>query len=85
MLTPELQVRGSKKVIPAIIKLTKDIFGDDFSEKTIGIGCGDNMEEFEKLKSSVLNELKPKELITLRVNSSNCSHTGPGVLGLTCV
>lgn len=85
LIVPELQVRGSKKVISSILKLITDTCGNDFSNKTIGIGYGDNKEEFEKLKEAVEKELKPKEIIVLKINSSICSHTGPSILGVTCL
>ena len=84
LIFQEGQVRGNKKIIPTIIKRTKEVCGEDFSDKLIAIGCGDNLEERAQLKEEVLRELKPKELIEITINPPMCSHSGPGFIGLTC-
>lgn len=84
LIFQEGQVRGNKKIIPTIIKRTKEVCGEDFSDKLIAIGCGDNLEERAQLKEVVLRELKPKELIEITINPPMCSHSGPGFIGLTC-
>lgn len=84
LIFQEGQVRGNKKIIPTIIKRTKEVCGEDFSDKLIAIGCGDNLEERAQLKEAVLRELKPKELIEITINPPMCSHSGPGFIGLTC-
>ncbi|MGL5693491.1 MAG: DegV family protein [Peptostreptococcaceae bacterium] len=84
LIFQEGQVRGNKKIIPTIIKRTKEVCGEDFSDRTIAIGCGDNLAEREQLKEAVLKELNPKELIEITINPPMCSHSGPGFIGLTC-
>lgn len=84
LIFQEGQVRGNKKIIPTIIKRTKEVCGEDFSDKVVAIGCGDNLEEREQLKEAVLRELNPKELIEITINPPMCSHSGPGFIGLTC-
>ena len=84
LIFQEGQVRGNKKIIPTIIKRTKEVCGEDFSDRTIAIGCGDNLEEREQLKEAVLRDLNPKELIEITINPPMCSHSGPGFIGLTC-
>lgn len=84
LIFQEGQVRGNKKIIPTIINRTKEVCGEDFSDRTIAIGCGDNLEDREKLKEEVMKELNPKELILITINPPMCSHSGPGFIGLTC-
>ncbi len=84
LIFQEGQVRGNKKIIPEIIKRTKQACGTDFSDKIVGIGCGDNLEERDKLKELVIKELNPKEIIEITINPPMCSHSGPGFIGLTC-
>lgn len=84
LIFQEGQVRGNKKIVPTIIKRTKEVCGEDFSDRTIAIGCGDNLEDREQLKEAVLRELNPKELILITINPPMCSHSGPGFIGLTC-
>ena len=84
LIFQEGNIRGSKKIIPSLIARTKEVCGTDFSNRTIAIGCGDNLEDREKLKELVEKELNPKELILITINPSMCSHSGPGFIGLTC-
>lgn len=84
LIYQESNIRGTKKIIPSLIKRTKEVCGTDFSDRTIAIGCGDNLEDREKLKELVEQELKPKELILITINPAMCSHSGPGFIGLTC-
>ncbi|MGL5346903.1 MAG: DegV family protein [Peptostreptococcaceae bacterium] len=84
LIFQEGQVRGNKRIIPEIIKYTKEACGSDFSNKTIAIGCGDNLEERARLKDLVIKEFNPKEIIEITINPPMCSHSGPGFIGLTC-
>ncbi|MGL5330278.1 MAG: DegV family protein [Peptostreptococcaceae bacterium] len=80
----EGQVRGSKKIIPTIIKRTIEECGQDFSDKTLVIACGDNIEDVEKLKEAVNKELNPKELIVININPPMTINIGPEFIGVTC-
>lgn len=84
LIYQESQIRGNKKIIPALINRTKEVCGQDFSDKTIAIACGDNIEDRDKLKELVKEEFNPKELILLTINPPMCSHSGPGFIGITC-
>lgn len=82
-VVPKIQVRGSKKVISTLVNTIIESCGSDFSDKIIGIGYGDNIEDFKRLKEFIERELKPKEILVTQFNSSICSHTGPSTLGVT--
>lgn len=84
LIYQEAQVRGNKKVLPYMINKVKELCGTDFSDKVIGIGCGDNFEDRDALRDLVMKELNPKELLLLTINPVNCAHTGPNLIGLTC-
>lgn len=84
VLDKESQVRGDKKVIPAMIEYIKKSCGEDFSDKTIAIGWGEDSEKGEKLVEEIKKELSPKEIITLEVGSLTCVHTGPDAMALIC-
>lgn len=84
LIYQEGQVRGSKKVLPYMINKVKESCGTDFSDKVIGIGCGDNFEDRDELRDLVMKELNPKEVLLLTINPINCAHTGPNFIGLTC-
>ena len=84
LIYQEGQIRGKKNIIPSILNQTKKVCGTDFSDKTVVIGCGDNLEERELLKELVIKELNPKEIIEITISPCMCSHSGPGFIGLTC-
>lgn len=84
LIYQEGNIRGTKKIVSSLINRTKEVCGTDFSDRTIAIGCGDNLEDREKLKELVEKELNPKELILITINPAMCSHSGPGFIGLTC-
>lgn len=81
----EGQVRGSKKIIPAIMKKTIEECGQDFSNKTLAIACGENVEDAEKLKEIVEEQLNPKEIIVMNINPPMTINIGPEFIGLTCL
>lgn len=84
LIYQEGQIRGKKNIIPSILNQTKKVCGTDFSDKTVVIGCGDNLKERELLKELVIKELNPKEIIEITISPCMCSHSGPGFIGLTC-
>ena len=84
LIFQEGNIRGNKKIIPSLLKRTIEVCGTDFSDKTVAIGCGDNLEDRDKLAELVRKELNPKELILITINPAMCSHSGPGFIGLTC-
>lgn len=84
LIFQEGQVRGNKKIIPEIIKYTKEACGNNFEDKTIVVCCGENLEERDKLKELVIKELNPKDIVEITINPPMCSHSGPGFIGLTC-
>lgn len=78
------QVRGSKKLIPSMLKHLKETCGSDFSDKVLAIACGDNIEDLDGLRELVKKELNPKELIELTMSPAIAVHTGPDLIGITC-
>ncbi len=84
LIYQEGKIRGNKKIIPNIVNRIQEVCGPSFSEKTIALACGENLEDREKLKQLVVEKLNPKELILLTINPPMCSHSGPGFIGTTC-
>jgi len=62
----------------------KKVYGQDFSDRTITVAIGDNLEDREKVNKIVEQELNPKEIILLTINPSMVSHSGLGFIGVTC-
>lgn len=82
LVTNIAQVRGKRNVISKIIELVKERGGTSLSDKTIGIGHGDNQEELEKLKEIIQKEINPKDIVVVDVGTSIGTHAGPGVMGI---
>lgn len=79
------QVRGKKQIYSALINSITDKFGDDLSSKTIIVGCGDNYEDAEILKSQLMEKTTTGDLYMVNIGCVICSHSGPGVLGISVV
>lgn len=82
LVTNIAQVRGKKNVISKMVELVKERGGANLSDKTIGIGHGDNKDELIKLKEMIQKEINPKDIVILDVGTSIGTHAGPGVMGI---
>lgn len=79
------QVRGSKKIIPKLIESLKEEVKEDFSDKDVFIGYGDDIETRDKFVQKVKEELNPKNVYIFQIGSCVACHSGPSVLGLGCI
>ena len=79
------QVRGRKKIIPTLIEQLKLQVGDDFSDKEVYVGYGDDIEECNKFVEKVKNELSPKSVKIFQIGACVACHSGPDVFGLACL
>ncbi len=79
------QVRGSKKIIPALIEQLKSQIGDDFSDKEVYVGYGDDIEECNKFVERVKSELSPKSVKVFQIGACVACHSGPDVFGIACL
>ena len=79
------QVRGRKKIIPTLIEQLKLQVGDDFSDKEVYVGYGDDIEECNKFVEKVKNELSPKSVRIFQIGACVACHSGPDVFGLACL
>ena len=85
LVKQKTQVRGSKKIIPTLIEKLKEEVGDDFSDKDVYVGYGDDLETHEKFIERVKEELCPKNVYTFRIGSCVACHSGPTVMGIACL
>ena len=85
LVKQKTQVRGSKKIIPTLIEKLKEEIGDDFSDKDIYVGYGDDLETNEKFVEKVKEELSPKNVYTFRIGSCVACQSGPTVIGIACL
>lgn len=79
------QVRGSKKIIPKLIEELKNEVGNDFSDKDVYVGYGDDIESRDKFVETVRKELEPKNIYTFQIGPCVACHSGPSVLGIGCL
>lgn len=77
------KVRGKKHAIHELVKLIMERY-DTLEDKNIIIGCGDNLDDFEKLKEEVQDKIKCKKLYFMRGGACICSHTGPDIFAISC-
>ena len=66
-------------------KKLKEEIGDDFSDKDVYVGYGDDLETNEKFVEKVKEELSPKNVYTFRIGSCVACHSGPTVIGIACL
>ncbi|MDU4935201.1 MAG: DegV family protein [Peptostreptococcaceae bacterium] len=77
------KVRGKKHAIHELVNLVVNKY-DTLEDKNIIIGCGDNVDDFEKLKEEVNSKIKCKKLYFTRGGACICSHTGPDIFAISC-
>ncbi len=85
LVKQKTQVRGSKKIVPSLIEQLKSEIGEDFSDKDVYVGYGDDLKERDKFVEKVKEELKPKNVYTFQIGSCVACHSGPSVLGIACL
>lgn len=85
LVKQKTKVRGSKKIMSALIKELKDEVGEDFSQKIVCVGYGDDLSLKDELIQKVKEELNPKQILSFQIGACIISHSGPEVLGLGCV
>ena len=79
------QVRGKKQIYSTLAKTIVEKFGKDLKSRTIIIGCGDNIEDLEIMKESLEKEAEISNVYFVNIGCVVCSHSGPGVMGISCI
>ena len=59
--------------------------GDDLTDRIIFLGCGDNKEDLETLRETLLKHAKVKNVYDVNIGCVICSHSGPEVIGISCM
>lgn len=85
LVSQKSQVRGKKQIYSTLAKTIVNRFGKDLKEKTIIIGCGDNQEDLEIMKGALEKEAEVKNIYYVNIGCVICSHSGPGVMGISCM
>ncbi len=85
LVSQKSQVRGKKQIYSTLAKTIVTRFGNDLKDKTIIIGCGDNQEDLEIMRSALEKESQVKNIYFVNIGCVICSHSGPGVMGISCM
>ncbi len=84
LVSQKSQVRGKKQIYSTLAKTIVKKFGKDLKNRTIIIGCGDNTEDLEIMKESLEKEADISNVYFVNIGCVICSHSGPGVMGISC-
>lgn len=85
LVVQKSQVRGKKQIFTALVNSLVEKFGDDLTDRTIILGYGDNKEDLETLRETLLKHAKVKNVYDVNIGCVICSHSGPGVIGISCM
>lgn len=80
-LVPIEKLRGRKKVLKRMIEVMAER-GKDWSQQTVAICHGDDIEYALLLKQEIESQFKPKNVEIYMIGSVIAAHTGPGTLGV---
>lgn len=85
LVSQKSQVRGKKQIYSTLAKTIANRFEKDLKDKTIIIGCGDNQEDLEIMKEALEKEADVDNIYFVNIGCVICSHSGPGVMGISCM
>ena len=85
LVAQKSQVRGKKQIYSTLAKTIVENFGKDLKNRTIIIGCGDNTEDLEIMKEALKKESEISNVYFVNIGCVICSHSGPGVMGISCI
>ena len=85
LVVQKSQVRGKKQIFTNLVNSVIEKYGDDLTNKTVILGCGDNNEDLETLRETLLKNAKVKNVYDVNIGCVICSHSGPGVVGISCI
>ena len=85
LVVQKSQVRGKKQIFTSLVNSLVEKYGDDLTDRIIFLGCGDNKEDLETLRETLLKHAKVKNVYDVNIGCVICSHSGPGVIGISCM
>ena len=85
LVVQKSQVRGKKQIYSTLAKTIVEKFGKNLKSRTIIIGCGDNTEDLEIMKEALEKEAEISNVYFVNIGCVVCSHSGPGVMGISCI
>lgn len=85
LVSQKSQVRGKKQIYSTLAKTIVNRFGKDLKDKTIILGCGDNKDDLKIMKEALEKEGEVENIYFVNIGCVICSHSGPGVMGISCM
>ncbi|SDQ87740.1 EDD domain protein, DegV family [Virgibacillus subterraneus] len=80
-LVPLEKIRGSKKLLNRMLEIMEER-GTDFTNQTIGISHGDDLETAEKYAEMFKDKFGAHDIVIEMVGSAIGSHAGPGTIAI---
>ncbi|MGP4106646.1 DegV family protein [Virgibacillus sp. L01] len=80
-LVPLEKIRGSKKLLNRMLEIMEER-GTDFTNQTIGISHGDDLETAEKYAEMFKEKFGARNIVIEMVGSAIGSHAGPGTIAI---
>lgn len=85
LVSQKSQVRGKKQIYSTLVKAIVNRFGKDLKDKTIILGRGDNEDDLAIMKEALEKEAEVKNIYFVNIGCVICSHSGPGVIAISCM
>lgn len=85
LVAQKTQVRGKKQMYLSLVNGIVESYTGDLENRIVIAGCGDNKEDLEAVKNMIIERYKLKDLYFVNIGCGICSHSGPGVLGISCI
>lgn len=85
LVSQKSQVRGKKQIYSTLAKTIVNRFGKDLKDKTIILGRGDNEDDLAIMKEALEKEAEVKNIYFVNIGCVICSHSGPGVIAISCM
>ena len=85
LVSQKSQVRGKKQIFNALINGLSEKYSGNLEGKTLVIGYGDNKEDLETVKKLASEKLNVKDVYCVNIGCVVCSHSGPGIIGVSCI
>lgn len=85
LVSQKSQVRGKKQIYSALINGILEKYNSDLKNRTVILGCGDNQEDLEIIKNTLTSKFDVGNLYCVNIGCGICSHSGPGIIGISCI
>lgn len=85
LVSQKTQVRGKKQMYSSLINGIYERYNGELEHRTVIIGCGDNEQDLDVIKSIFAEKYDVHNLYCMNIGCGICSHSGPGILGISCI